>query len=61
MPKAKKDAKYLNVHIERQVYDDFTKFCKKFGFTKTGATELALKFYMEDVESKMKGRHEDAK
>lgn len=60
MGKLKKDAKYLNVHIERELYDRFDVFCKEYGQSKTAATEIALRMYMTDVENKMKGNKADA-
>lgn len=60
MPQVKKDAKYLNVHIERKLYERFEEFCKKYGQTKTAATELALCMYMSDIENRMKGTKTDA-
>lgn len=61
MAKPKKDAKYLNVHIERDLYDKFDLFCKQYGQSKTAATELALRMYMTDIENKMKGNKADAR
>ena len=60
MPRQKKDAKYLNVHIERKIFDRFNEFCKKNGQSKTAATELALKRYMDEMESLLKGLKNDA-
>lgn len=61
MAQQKKDAKYLNVHITRKLYDAFDAFCKKYGQSKTAATELALRMYMTDIETKMKGNKTDAR
>lgn len=60
MPREKKDAKYLNIYIERGLYDDFAEFCKKYGYTKTSAAERALRSYIKDVEKKMEGSDTDA-
>jgi predicted DNA-binding protein len=61
MPRERKDAKYLNVHIERELYERLEAFCKEFGQTKTAATEFALNMYMTEMTSRMKGRQTDAK
>lgn len=60
MPQKKKDAKYLNVHIDRTIYEQFDAFCKKYGYTKTSATERAIAMYIQEVETKM-GVRNDAK
>lgn len=59
MPQKKKDAKYLNVHIARDLYEQFDEFCKKYGYTKTSATERALVLYMNDVDKKMRTEVQD--
>lgn len=53
MARNKKDAKYLNVYLDKSVYDEFDQFCNEFGQTKTLATERALKAYMKDMREKM--------
>lgn len=50
----KKDAKYLNVHMDRTLYEQFSEFCHKYGFTKTSATEIAIRMYMAEMEKRMK-------
>lgn len=47
MDREKKDAKYLNVHIHREVYDEFARVCEELGQSKTVAAERALKMYIE--------------
>lgn len=49
MSRPKKDAKYLNVYIERDIHEQFDEFCRKFGQSKTVATERALKMYMKEM------------
>ena len=46
----KKDIRYLNVCIERNLHEEFERFCKEMGMSKTGACENAIRMYM----SKMK-------
>lgn len=60
MAQAKKDAKYLNVHIKRSLYDTFDTFCKKYGYTKTGAVERAIALFMDDINKKMDEVQKDA-
>ena len=45
-----KDTKYLNISIDAQIAEQLENFSKKYGFTKTRATEQALKFYMSLYE-----------
>lgn len=59
MPREKKDAKYLNIYIERELYEKFTEFCMKYGYTKTSAAERALRSYIRDMEKKMEGCEAD--
>lgn len=47
MGRPKKDAKYLNVYIRRDIYDKFSKFCSELGQSKTVAAERALEQYMK--------------
>lgn len=47
----KKDIKYLNVCLDRALHEEFEQFCKKYGMSKTGATEKALRMYMDRVNS----------
>jgi hypothetical protein len=53
MAREKKDAKYLNVHIEYSLYERFDAFCKKYGYTKTGAVERAIASFMDEINRKM--------
>ena len=46
MREGKKDIKYLNVCIERSFHEDFERFCKEMGMSKTGAYENAFRMYM---------------
>lgn len=49
MSKSKKDAKTLNVNIDRQVYELFEAYCKEMGQTKTTAIERILIQYLSDL------------
>ena len=46
----KKDARYLNLYIQRSIYDDFVRFCDDVGQTKTMAAERALVRYMQQMK-----------
>ena len=56
MARPRKDAKYLNVYIERDIHERFDEFCKKFGQSKTVATERALSLYMDEMEKRFDGK-----
>lgn len=53
MSRPKKDAKYLNVYIERKTHEEFDEFCAKIGQSKTVATERALRLYMDMMYKNM--------
>ena len=46
----KKDIKYLNVCMDKQLHEKFEIFCKNMGMSKTGATENAIRMYMEKMQ-----------
>lgn len=46
--KSKKDAKYLNVNINRSVYDRLEIFSRHTGISKTAAVEQGLELFMAD-------------
>ena len=50
MAKPKKNGTYLNVCIEKPIYDRLEKFCDDAGQSKTVAVERALKAYLDDYE-----------
>lgn len=53
MSRPKKDAKYLNVYIERAIHEEFDEFCTELGQSKTVATERALRLYMDTMRKNM--------
>lgn len=53
MSRPKKDAKYLNVYLDRKIYEDFEKFCIEMGQSKTLAAERALQMYMREMRKKI--------
>ncbi len=48
MSRTKKDAKVLNVKLERSVHEKLETFCDETGMTKTVATEKILANYLND-------------
>lgn len=52
--KPKKDIKYLNVCINRPLHEEFEEFCQKVGMSKTGATENAIRMYMDKMKKAVK-------
>lgn len=53
----KKDIKYLNVCIDRSLHEELEQFCKDMGMSKTGATEKALRLYMDKMREAVKTIH----
>jgi hypothetical protein len=50
MSRPKKDGKYLNVYIQRKVFEEFADFCEDVGQSKSTATERALELYMQSMK-----------
>lgn len=48
MSRGKKDAKLLNIKLERQIHDQLEQFCEESGMTKTMATEKILSRFFDD-------------
>lgn len=49
MAKAKKDAAYLNVYIEKSTVERLTKFCEEFGGNKSVTTDKAINMYLDEM------------
>jgi len=58
MPQIKKDGKYLNVKIDRGIYDKLGEISSEAGQSKTTVVERALLAYFNDFEMKQKTLHE---
>ncbi len=54
MARPKKNGTYLNVCVEKQIYDRLVKFCEDAGQTKTVAVERALTAYLDSYERMQK-------
>ena len=46
--KSKKDARYLNVNINREIYEKLEIFSKHTGISKTAAVEQGLSLFITD-------------
>lgn len=52
MPRPKKDGKYINYYIERELYEKLRGLSEERGQTMTVAIERILKEYFDKLESK---------
>lgn len=50
----KKEIKYLNVCMDKSLHEEFEQFCKDMGMSKTGATENAIRMYMDKMKKAVK-------
>ena len=50
MKEDRKEIKYLNACIDRRLHEEFERFCKDMGMSKTGACEKALRMYMDKMK-----------
>ena len=48
MSRTKKDAKILNIKLDREIHEQLEQFCNESGMTKTIAVEKILQHYFED-------------
>ena len=48
MARAKKDGRYINYYIEKEVVDKLDQYCEETGLTKTVAIERILSMYFEE-------------
>ena len=48
MARAKKDGRYVNYDIEREIYEQLEKYCEEVGQTKTVAIERILTRYLDN-------------
>lgn len=54
----KKDARYLNVSIDRPLYDELEAFSTQTGISKTAAVQHGLRMWMNDYYSRNEGLQE---
>ncbi len=50
----KKEIRYMNVCMDKALHDEFEQFCKDNGMSKVGATEQAIRLYMERMSKALK-------
>ena len=48
MSRTKKDAKILNIKLDREIHEQLEEFCDESGMTKTIAVEKILQRYFEE-------------
>ncbi len=48
MPRAKKDAKNLNIKLDRTIHERLDQFCEENGMSKTYAIEKILKKFFDE-------------
>jgi antitoxin component of RelBE/YafQ-DinJ toxin-antitoxin module len=48
MSRTKKDAKILNIKLDREIHEQLEQFCDESGLTKTVAVEKILQRYFEE-------------
>ena len=48
MARTKKDAKILNIKLDREIHEQLEQFCDESGLTKTVAVEKILQRYFEE-------------
>jgi metal-responsive CopG/Arc/MetJ family transcriptional regulator len=54
MPRPKKDAKVVNVKLDRNIHDRLDQFCEETGMTRTVALERILNQYLNEYFQKRK-------
>ena len=52
MARAKKDGRYINYYIEKEVVDKLDQYCDETGLTKTVAIERILAKYFDEYFAK---------
>lgn len=55
MARAKKDGRYINYYIEKEVVDKLDQYCDETGLTKTVAIERILGKYFEEYFQRASG------
>lgn len=54
MGRSKKDAKVLNIKLDRNIYDRFERYADELGQTKTTAIERILSKHLDEFEKKQR-------
>lgn len=53
MPRAKKDGKFLNCYVDREILEKLERYCDETGIPKTSVVEKALGQYLVQFEALM--------
>ena len=61
MSRTKKDAKVLNVKLDRNIYDRFESYADQLGQTKTTAIERILTKHLDEYDRKAEMQSEEEK
>lgn len=56
MPREKKEGKYINLKINKNIYQRFDAYCKKEARTKTAALERMINAYLDQYDKYSKKR-----
>ena len=54
MARTKKDAKILNIKLDREIHEQLEKVCEESGLTKTIAVERILQHYFQEYFKRSK-------
>ena len=52
MPRVKKDAKMLNMKLDRKIHEQLERFCDETGMSKTAATEKIMEQFLKEYFSR---------
>ncbi len=53
MPRAKKDGKFLNCYVDKEILEKLEQYCEKTSIPKTSVVEKALSQYLMQFEALM--------
>ena len=56
MARARKDGKYINLRIQKAVYQRYEDYCQKEARTKTAALERMISTYLDEYDKNAKKR-----
>ena len=54
MPRTKKDGKFLNCYVDKEILEKLERYCGKTSIPKTSVVEKALSQYLMQFEEKIK-------
>ena len=56
MPRTRKDGKYINLKIDKKIYERFEKYCTDSARTKTAALERMISAYLDQYDKHSRNR-----